>query len=298
MISYVWFVCSIKFVVKQLVIERVQLGVFDKIMIVHVQWRASMKSLDNQDYDSTLLIFKNNKVQMRSVIAFALFAGALALTCTGSINNVPFDLSPLRNDMADYRTDLYNPDPTHNRTYALFYVKWRTSLIYNFCRNTLEIPLDYEGGDKCKETLHKVEGGQAIPTDKPSPAFLLQKIGNYESTCTRLALDYNDESNSRWAFFDTTDPAMGVVLQYLEGDYCCPYGGTCANSEYRQKTITFSLRCADAVATVPTEAYIETNNNKCDYTVYYRSVYACPTGINIRAFSCCRLSPREYQRVR
>ena len=58
---------------------------------------------------------------MRSIIAIALFAGALAATCTGSINNVPFDLSPLRNDMSDYRTELYNPDPTHNRTYALFY---------------------------------------------------------------------------------------------------------------------------------------------------------------------------------
>lgn len=57
---------------------------------------------------------------MRSVIIFALFASALAATCTGSIGGVPFDLSPLRNDMSDYRTELYNPDPTHNRTYDLY----------------------------------------------------------------------------------------------------------------------------------------------------------------------------------
>lgn len=59
---------------------------------------------------------------MRSVIAFALFASALAASCTGSIMGVPFDLTPLRNDMADYSTSLYSPDNTYNRTYVFFFV--------------------------------------------------------------------------------------------------------------------------------------------------------------------------------
>ena len=84
--------------------------------------------------------------------------------------------------------------------------------------------------------------------------------------------------------YDVTDPAMGVMLQYLQGDYCCPYAGACSDNEYRQKTISFSLRCADAVTNVPREASIETNNNNCDYTVYYRSVYACPTGNSFDSF--------------
>ena len=141
-----------------------------------------------------------------------------------------------------------------------------------------------EGGNKCEETLHKVVGGKAESTKEPSPVFLLTKEGDKDSTCTRLALDATKESNSKWALYDVTDPAMGVILQYLQGDYCCPYAGTCSDNEYRQKTISFSLRCADAVTNVPREASIETNNNNCDYTVYYRSVYACPTGNSFDSF--------------
>ena len=58
---------------------------------------------------------------MRSVIVFALIASALAVSCTGSIRGVPFDLSPLRNDMADYETELWNSDDTFNRTYVLYH---------------------------------------------------------------------------------------------------------------------------------------------------------------------------------
>ena len=222
---------------------------------------------------------------MRSVIVFALIASALAVSCTGSIRGVPFDLSPLRNDMADYETELLNSDDTFNRTYLLNHDFWQFSLIYNFCRNTIAIPKDYEGGEKCKETQHKVVGGKAETTDKPAPAFLLSKLGeSAESTCTRLGLDFEDDANSRMVLFDVTDPAMGVVLQYLEGDYCCPYGSSCSDSEYRQKTISFSLRCADAVTTIPAKASVETNNNKCDYTIYLRNVHACPTGMNFVEF--------------
>lgn len=127
--------------------------------------------------------------------------------------------------------------------------------------------------------MHKVEGGKAITTKEPSPVYLLSKYGASDSTCTRLALNYDDEKNSKWSLYDVTDPSMGVLLQYTEGDYCCPYGQCTTDKEYRQKTITFSLRCADAVTAVPTRASIETTNNECDYTVYYRSIYACPTGI-------------------
>lgn len=59
---------------------------------------------------------------MRSVFVFALFASALAASCTGSIGGVPFDLTPLRNDMADYSTSLYSPDNEYNRTYVYFFV--------------------------------------------------------------------------------------------------------------------------------------------------------------------------------
>lgn len=151
------------------------------------------------------------------------------------------------------------------------------SIVYNFCRNTVSTPLDYEGGNKCEKTQHKVSGGTAVETEEPSPVFLLSKVGTQESTCTRLGLDYTVSSNSEMGLYDTTDPAMGVVIKYKEGDFCCPYESCSTDSEYRQKTITISLRCADAVATVPTFTYVGTTNNNCDYTVFFRSIHACPT---------------------
>lgn len=104
------------------------------------------------------------------------------------------------------------------------------SIIYNFCRNTITTPRDYEGGDKCVETQHKVVDGKAELTKEPAPAFLLSKPVGEESTCIRLGLDYTVDSNSEMGLYDITDPAMGVVIKYKEGDFCCPYK-TCNNED-------------------------------------------------------------------
>lgn len=61
-------------------------------------------------------MIKYIKVLMRSAIVFALFASALASSCTGTIRGVSYDLSPLRNDMHDYTTKLYASDDDFNRT--------------------------------------------------------------------------------------------------------------------------------------------------------------------------------------
>lgn len=53
---------------------------------------------------------------MRSLIYIALIAACTALACTGTLRKVSFDLSPLRNDIEDYRTDLYAPQNDFNRT--------------------------------------------------------------------------------------------------------------------------------------------------------------------------------------
>ena len=150
------------------------------------------------------------------------------------------------------------------------------SIIYNFCRNTITTPRDYEGGDKCVETQHKVVDGKAELTKEPAPAFLLSKPVGEESTCIRLGLDYTVDSNSEMGLYDITDPAMGVVIKYKEGGFCCPYK-TCNNEDYRQTTISISLRCADAVVDIPTYTYVGTTNNNCDYAIFFRSVHACPT---------------------
>ena len=128
------------------------------------------------------------------------------------------------------------------------------------------------------KTQHKVdETGTVQETDKPAPVFLVTKKGESASTCARLGLDYTDSSNSEMGLYDVTDPAMGVVIKYKQGDFCCPFSGNCAYKEYQQKNISISLRCADAVTTFPEEVAAGTTNNGCDYTVLFRSAYACPT---------------------
>ena len=110
-----------------------------------------------------------------------------------------------------------------------------------------------EGGEKCKSTGHKVVNGKTVMTDEPSPIFLIQKNGAADSTCNRLALDFTNSQHSSISLYDREDPAMGVSLKLLEGDYCCPTG----------------VSCADTVS-------VDTINNGCDYTVTLRTIHACP----------------------
>lgn len=133
-----------------------------------------------------------------------------------------------------------------------------------------------EGGEKCKSTGHKVVNGKTVMTDEPSPIYLIQKNGAADSTCNRLALDFTNSQHSSISLYDREDPAMGVSLKLLEGDYCCPTGVSCADGEWKQRTFTFELRCADAVNTFPDTVSVDTVNNGCDYTVTLRTIHACP----------------------
>lgn len=134
-----------------------------------------------------------------------------------------------------------------------------------------------EGGDKCEETQHSVSGGKVTTTKEPAPAFLLHKYMKQDSTCTRLGLDYAKDENSKMGLYDVTDPAMGVVIKYQNGDFCCPYGSSCSDGEYRQKSLSITLRCADGVVRLPETTSVGTTNNGCDYMVFFRTVHACPT---------------------
>ena len=118
--------------------------------------------------------------------------------------------------------------------------------------------------------------GKTVMTDEPSPIFLIQKNGAADSTCNRLALDFTNSQHSSISLYDREDPAMGVSLKLLEGDYCCPTGVSCADGEWKQRTFTFELRCADAVNTFPDTVSVDTINNGCDYTVTLRTIHACP----------------------
>lgn len=149
-------------------------------------------------------------------------------------------------------------------------------IVFNVCRDTVSIPRDFNGGNGCDETPHTVEGDQAITTSESAPAFLIEKKGAASPACYRLGLQANSGENTAIELYDATDPAMGVNIKYSNGDYCCPYS-SCQSSQYRQKTLTLSFRCADAVSTIPSISSVETSNNECDYTLYFRNVNACPS---------------------
>lgn len=55
---------------------------------------------------------------MRSIVYIALIASVFASSCKGTLRNTEFDLTPLRNDMQDYRTQLYAPNKELNRRYV------------------------------------------------------------------------------------------------------------------------------------------------------------------------------------
>ena len=149
------------------------------------------------------------------------------------------------------------------------------------CRDTVEIPRDFNGGDGCDETPHIVQEGQAITTDKLAPAFLIEKKGAASPACYRLGLEANQQYNMNVELYDTTDLAMGLNIKYTEGDYCCPYA-ECDNSQYRQKSLTLSFRCSDSVSSIPSLTSVETSNNECDYKLYFLNVNACPTSRRCR----------------
>ena len=115
-------------------------------------------------------------------------------------------------------------------------------------------------------------------TEEPSPVYMLHKTEGQDSRCNRMALDFTNTEYSSMSLYDKEDPAMGVSLKLMEGDYCCPHAGTCSDSEYKQITFTFDLRCADAINSIPEETSVDTINNGCDYLVTFRTIHACPVG--------------------
>lgn len=135
-----------------------------------------------------------------------------------------------------------------------------------------------DGGDKCKSTGHKVVNGKTVMTEEPSPVYMLHKTEGQDSRCNRMALDFTNTEYSSMSLYDKEDPAMGVSLKLMEGDYCCPHAGTCSDSEYKQISFTFDLRCADAINSIPEETSVDTINNGCDYLVTFRTIHACPVG--------------------
>ena len=56
---------------------------------------------------------------MRSIVYLALIAACMAAACTGTIGKVTFDLSPMKNDIEDYRIKLLAPDEDNDRTCVL-----------------------------------------------------------------------------------------------------------------------------------------------------------------------------------
>ena len=56
---------------------------------------------------------------MRSIVYLALIAACMAAACTGTIGKVTFDLSPMKNDIEDYRIKLLAPDEDNVRTCVL-----------------------------------------------------------------------------------------------------------------------------------------------------------------------------------
>lgn len=148
-------------------------------------------------------------------------------------------------------------------------------IVFNICRDTVEVPRDINGGDGCVETPHSIVGEEAQTTRDPAPAYLIERKYSNDN-CYRLGLNVNSQTNMEISLYDDTDPAMGVNILYTEGDYCCPYS-TCSFSQYRQRTLTISLRCSDAVYTIPEQSSIETSDNECDYKLNFLNVNACPS---------------------
>ena len=93
------------------------------------------------------------------------------------------------------------------------------------------------------------------------------RLMKQENMFGRLQLGYNPNRERVFLFANLKTSRYDTVASRYQKE----------RKEYQQKTISISLRCADAITTFPEEVGAGTTNNGCDYTVFFRSAYACPT---------------------
>eukprot|EP00484_Ammonia_sp_Unknown_P016490 CAMPEP_0197035914 /NCGR_PEP_ID=MMETSP1384-20130603/13570_1 /TAXON_ID=29189 /ORGANISM="Ammonia sp." /LENGTH=359 /DNA_ID=CAMNT_0042466023 /DNA_START=31 /DNA_END=1110 /DNA_ORIENTATION=+ len=108
-----------------------------------------------------------------------------------------------------------------------------------------------------------------VPINNMVGAYQAKKgSSEADEKCWRL---HDGVTEPVWTFLDVSDPALGIQLTYINGDYCQYWG---KNREFKMKFI-----CSNDVQITPkyVETVFEPTDEGCSYELHMESIKGCPT---------------------
>jgi hypothetical protein len=112
-------------------------------------------------------------------------------------------------------------------------------------------------------------------TNRTAPAFQFANQNRFWSVapneaCHRLGDSLDIATSYSYSLLDPNNPSRGIVLTYKNGDWC-NFAGTVSRS------LSLSIMCADDTDGYPDTSETVTESTTCQYDLFFRSVYGCPT---------------------
>lgn len=172
-----------------------------------------------------------------------------------------FDLSPLAG--IDYRVVDH-----------LSYIESRNlSYVFQICGTVNTIP---------------TPGGTTIPCygeEGEAVHYPAYQVSNTGDLCRRLGLDATSD-NVRWSLVDSSDPTVGVVYSYINGDDRdgCP----------SPRSLVIELDCMDDEYNLPDEELVI--ENSCEYRLTFNSIYGCPTECGVYRGLCAKRGKCKFDK--
>ena len=114
------------------------------------------------------------------------------------------------------------------------------------------------------------------------PAYQVSITGDL---CRRLGLDATSD-NVRWSLVDSSDPTVGVVYSYINGDDRdgCP----------SPRSLVIELDCMDDEYNLPDEELVI--ENSCEYRLTFNSIYGCPTECGVYRGLCAKRGKCKFDK--
>ena len=96
----------------------------------------------------------------------------------------------------------------------------------------------------------------------------MKYTANNNEKCWRL---HNGVTEPIWSYLDSTDPALGIQITYIDGDWCPAFG---TNRKFKIK-----FKCANDAQSTPDliQTVYEPIDEGCSYEIQMETYRGCPT---------------------
>ena len=172
---------------------------------------------------------------------------------------------------------------SENGQLSYYVVHWETpydaanhTFYFNVAANVMSSPPgscdDYTDGlhpGYCKDI--RWEGLPNVTCDNNDLVPIINLVAAYQDTsylCWRL---HDGITQPIWTYLDESNPALGIQLTYINGDWCAEYG--------KNREFTIKFKCSNNRQITPdvTQTIYEPIGDGCSYILEIETYEGCPT---------------------